>query len=475
MREPPPSGHPTFEAGQTEADVDFASINPASGECLAHHAPTTAAQLEASLALAAAAQADWEGRGLEERLAVAGRAADLLRARAPALAGLMADEMGKPVAQGRAEAEKCAWVCADLVERAPLVLADQPVATEARRSLVCFRPVGLVLAIMPWNFPLWQVVRAALPALAAGNGVLLKHAPSTQGCAAALLDLLTEAGLPAGLMPSLRLHPPAIAALIGDRRVAAITLTGSTAAGRAVAEAAGRHLKKCVLELGGSDPAVVLDDADLELAARVMVAGRMINNGQSCIAAKRFIVIERHRQAFEQRVVALMAEHVGEDPRRESCRLGPLARADLRRVLHGQVERSVAAGARLLLGGRLPDGPGFWYPATVLSEVRPGMPAFDEELFGPVAALCWAKDEEEALALANQSELGLGASVFTADRVRGERIARERLPAGGAFVNALVKSDPRLPFGGIRDSGYGRELADFGLREFVNIKSLWID
>lgn len=455
--------------------MDFLSINPATGAVLARRPETTDAELEALLAAAASAQKAWAAQSVRERGTVLHRAAGLLRERAAALAGLMAEEMGKPVFQGRAEAEKCAWACEDLAQRAPGVLADRPVPTEARRSLVCHRPLGLVLAIMPWNFPFWQVVRAAAPALAAGNGLLLKHAPSTQRCAEALCDLWREAGLPEGLMPNLRLSPLRIATLIGDRRVAGVTLTGSTAAGRAVAASAGLHLKKCVLELGGSDPAVVLADADLELAAATTVASRMINNGQSCIAAKRLIALERHRDELEERVTRLMADHAMGDPRDPVCRLGPLARADLRDALHGQVARSEEAGALRLLGGRPPEGPGWWYPATVLSGVAPGMPAFDQELFGPVAALCWARDEEEALALAARTDYGLGASIFTADRERGERLARQHLPAGGLFVNALVRSDPRLPFGGVKDSGHGRELADEGLREFVNVTSVWID
>ena len=454
--------------------MDFVSINPGTGVEIARRPALDPAACRALLESAHTAQCEWSARPLSGRRAIIEAAGSLLEQRAPELARLMALEMGKPVAQGRAEAGKCAWVCRHLATRAPEVLADRPVATDAGRSLVCHRPLGLVLAIMPWNFPFWQAVRAAVPALLAGNGVLLKHAPATQGCAEALVELLEEACLPAGLMPNLRLDLPQVAELIADRRVAALTLTGSTRAGREVAALAGRHLKKCVLELGGSDPAVVLADADLELAAGVMVASRMINNGQSCIAAKRFIALEAQRGELEERVTHLMAAHALADPLDEACRLGPLARADLRDSLHDQVRRSVTQGARLLCGGEIPPRPGCWYPATVLTDVRPGMAAFDEELFGPVAALCWAKDEEEALELAGHTDFGLGASIFTRDVTRGERLARERLEAGSVFVNGMVKSDPRLPFGGIRDSGYGRELADEGLLEFVNVKSIWI-
>lgn len=454
--------------------MDFISLNPSNGQELARwpgHGPREA---EALLARAVLAQLDWAGWPLGERLAVLAQAGHLLEERAPELARRMADEMGKPLGQGVAEARKCASVCRWLAEHAPRVLADRLVPTEAQRSLVCHEALGLVLAIMPWNFPLWQVVRAALPALAAGNGVLLKHAPSTQGCAEDLCSLLTDAGLPPGLFPNLRLDLPAVAALIGDPRVAGVTLTGSTQAGRRVGELAGRHLKTCVLELGGSDPGVVLLDADLDLAASTLVASRMINNGQSCIASKRFIAPVALRAELEARVVELMGAYPLEDPLREDCRLGPLARADLRDTLHDQVRRSLAAGARLLRGGEVPERDGFWYPATVLTDVAPGMPAFDEELFGPVAALCWARDEDDALALAARTSYGLGASLFTRDLQRAEHLARTAFQAGGVFVNALVRSDPRLPFGGIRESGLGRELADEGLREFVNIKTLYI-
>ncbi|MFA7332060.1 MAG: NAD-dependent succinate-semialdehyde dehydrogenase [Candidatus Delongbacteria bacterium] len=454
--------------------MSFISLNPFTGRELFRWPRLEAGELEAQLARSAAAQPEWAARPLMERLEILERAGDLLEERARPLAVRMAEEMGKPLSQGLAEARKCATVCRWLAGHAARVLADRVVATEARRSFVCQQPLGLVLAIMPWNFPLWQVVRAALPALAAGNGVLLKHAPTTQGCAEDLCALLREAGLPADLLPNLRLEPEAVAELIGDPRVAAVTLTGSTQAGRRVAELAGRHLKKCVLELGGSDPGVVLLDADLELAAATLVASRMINNGQSCIASKRFIAPLALRRDFEPLVLEKMRAHALGDPLDEECRLGPLARADLRTGLDDQVRRSVAAGARLLCGGTIPAGPGHGYPASVLTDVAPGQPAFDEELFGPVAALGWAHDETEALAWAARSRYGLGASVFTRDLERGEALARAALPAGAVFVNALVRSDPRLPFGGIRDSGFGRELADEGLREFVNCKSIYI-
>lgn len=454
--------------------MSFESIQPATGRTLATWPLLGSGELEERLAAAEAAWRPWAGLGLDARLPVLARAADLLEARADTLARRMADEMGKPVAQGVAEARKCAWVCRWVVENAARVLADRPVETDARRSYVCHQPLGLILGIMPWNFPLWQVVRAAAPALAAGNGFLLKHAPTTQGCAVDLEALFVDAGLPAGLLPNLPLDLPAVAELIGDRRVAGVTLTGSTAAGRRVAELAGRHLKPCVLELGGSDPGVVLEDADLELAASTLVASRMINNGQSCIACKRIIAPASLRERLEPLVLDAMRGHVLGDPRDPGCRLGPLARADLRDALHHQVRRSVADGALRLLGGHPAEGPGFGYPATVLSDVRPGMAAFEEELFGPVAALCWARDEAEALEWAAATPYGLGASVFTGDVAHGEALARTALPAGCVFVNGLVRSDPRLPFGGVRDSGFGRELGDEGLRAFVNVKTIFI-
>jgi succinate-semialdehyde dehydrogenase/glutarate-semialdehyde dehydrogenase len=454
--------------------MSFQSIEPATGNLLGSwplHAPH---QLEDALRRADGAWRDWAGRALDGRLPVLSRVADLLEDRSDALARRMADEMGKPLSQGVAEARKCAWVCRWVVDNANRVLADRPVDTDARHSFVCHQPLGLILGIMPWNFPLWQVVRAAAPALAAGNGFLLKHAPTTQGCAEDLEALFLDAGLPRGLLPNLRLDLPAVAGLIGDHRVAGVTLTGSTQAGRSVAELAGRHLKPCVLELGGSDPGVVLEDADLELAASTLVASRMINNGQSCIACKRIIAPESLREVLEPLVLDAMRAHEAGEPRDPAFRLGPLARADLRNTLHDQVRRSVEAGARLPLGGQVPERPGFWYPATVLSGVRPGMAAFEEELFGPVAALCWTRDEAEALAWAAATPYGLGASLFTRDVSRGEDLARKALPAGCVFVNGLVRSDPRLPFGGVRDSGFGRELGDEGLRAFVNVKTIFI-
>ncbi len=449
------------------------SVDPSSEERLRTWPETSAAEVERILERVASRAERWARVSLAERAAPLRSAAALLRERAGRYALLMAEEMGKPLAQGRAEIEKCATTCEFFAERAGRYLAPEPAepARAGAREYVAFTPLGVVLAVMPWNFPFWQVFRFAAPGLMAGNAALLKHAENVQGCAAAIEECLGDAGFPADLWRSLALGVERVPALIRDPRVRAVTLTGSTRAGRAVAEVAGGALKKCVLELGGSDPYLVLADADLELAARTCVAARLINGGQSCIAAKRFIVVEPARSEFTERVVELMKAKRWGDPRSDPD-LGPLARADLRAALHGQVARSVERGARVLLGGELPDGRGYFYPPTVLENVRPGMAAFEEETFGPLAAIVPASDEEVALTLANATAFGLGAAVFTRDVERGEHLARERLEAGSVFVNDFVRSDPRLPFGGIKDSGFGRELAAFGMREFVNVKTV---
>src|SRR5713101_1374978 len=385
----------------------------------------------------------------------------------------MALEMGKPVTQGEAEVEKCAWGCEYYAEHAARFLAPEPRETDAARSYVRFDPLGPVLAVMPWNFPFWQVFRFAAPALMAGNAGILKHASNVPRCALEIERVFRAAGLPEGLFGTVLVGPAAVPALIADARIRAVTLTGSDRAGSQVAEQAGRHLKKTVLELGGSDPFIVLEDADLERAATTAVEARLINSGQSCIAAKRFIVVEHVAERFLERFTSEMrARRVG-DPLDPATQVGPQARLDLRENLHRQVQESVKRGARLVLGGQVPAGQGAFYPPTVLIAVEPGMPAFDQETFGPVAAVIRAKDEADAIRLANASPYGLGASVWTADVKRGERVARE-IDAGSVFVNALVKSDPRLPFGGVKRSGYGRELSQYGLREFVNIKTVWL-
>ncbi len=448
------------------------SINPATGVCFEEYASLNEGQIRAALADATAAFESWRELSFTARAKPLLRAAELLEQDADRYGRLMAEEMGKPVGEGRAEAGKSAWVCRYYADNGARFLAPEPVETEAARSLVTFRPLGPVLAIMPWNFPFWQVFRAAAPALMAGNTMLLKHAANVPGCSLEIERIFTAAGLPEAVFQSLLVGSDRVADLIGDPAIRGVTLTGSTPAGRAVASSAGRHLKPCVLELGGSDPYVVLGDADVAAAAEVCVTSRLINTGQSCIAAKRFIVVDNVREEFEAEVVRRMAAITWGDPSEPGSDIGPLARTDLRDSLHDQVARSVAAGARCLLGGTNPGGPGAFYPPTVLTDVQPGNPAYEEELFGPVAAILPVADDEAAIETANDSSFGLGAAVFTSDPVRGERIATDRLEAGCCFVNDFVRSDPRLPFGGIKDSGFGRELSQFGIREFVNVKTV---
>ncbi len=450
------------------------ATSPANGEVLAEYDPHTQAHIDSIIGEAAAAQVYWRRVSITDRAGLMQRAASLLRDRKDPLATLMAEEMGKPVAQGRSEVEKCAWVCEYYADSAAAFLSDEHIATDASESFVAYQPLGVVLAVMPWNFPLWQVFRFAAPGLMAGNGGLLKHASNVPGCALAIERIFEDAGFPTNLFRTLLIGSDQVADVINDPRVRAVTLTGSTPAGRAVAAQAGKALKKSVLELGGSDPYVVLSDADIPTAVKTCVDSRLINSGQSCIAAKRFIVVRDVHDAFVSLFVDEMRRRRVGDPALESTDVGPQARVDLRDDLHRQVLESVERGATCLLGGKIPDGPGAFYPPTVLTGVRPGMPAFDDELFGPVAAIVAVANEEEAIRMANQSDFGLGAAVFTGDVARGRRIAAEELQAGACFVNALVKSDPRLPFGGIKDSGYGRELSVHGIREFVNAKTVYV-
>jgi succinate-semialdehyde dehydrogenase/glutarate-semialdehyde dehydrogenase len=449
------------------------SINPATGERIASYEEMTAAEVDAALGRAADAFRAWRRRSFYERSAIVRNAAAELRQRKADLARLMAREMGKPVSQGEGEVEKCATTSEYFAEHAAALLADTDVRTEASRSFVACKPLGVVLGVMPWNFPFWQVFRYAVPALMAGNTSVLKHASSVTGCAIAIEEIWREAGAPPGVLQLLRLSSSRIGEVIDDRRVAAVTLTGSTPAGRQVASRAGQALKKTVLELGGSDPYVILDDADLEAAVKTCVHARLINSGQSCIAAKRFIYTKRRAADIEGLFVDLMKSKSMGDPL-TSVDVGPQARADLRDELDRQVRQSLEQGAQAAVGGELPEGPGAFYPPTVLLGVRKGMPAYDEELFGPVAALITAVNEDEAIEVANDSPFGLGAAVFTRDRARGTRIAADDLAAGSCFVNEYVRSDARLPFGGIKQSGYGRELSAFGIREFVNIKTVWV-
>lgn len=449
------------------------SMNPATGEVLKEYAEHTDAQVRSALDRAVVAFESWREVPFARRSRLMRRAAAELRDRRDEHAALMTSEMGKTFTSARAEAEKCALCCDFYAEHAEAFLAPEVVPTDASRSLVRYDPIGPVLAVMPWNFPYWQVFRFAAPALMAGNVGLLKHASNVPGCALAIEEVFRRAGFPEGCFQTLMIGSRAVEAVIRDEAVKAVTLTGSEPAGVAVASAAGSSLKKTVLELGGSDPFVILADADVPAAAKAAAAARCINNGQSCIASKRFIVVEAVADAFEAAFVASMAALRVGDPMDLGTDVGPMAREDLLAELHDQVERSVRAGADLRLGGKRLEGHGAFYPPTVLSGVRPGMPAFDEETFGPVAAVIRAADEEEAVAFANRSAFGLGASLWTRDTARGEALAR-RIESGSVFVNGPVKSDPRLPFGGVKRSGYGRELSAFGIREFVNIKTVWI-
>ena len=450
------------------------SIDPTTGAEIATYTEMTATEISQIINACHEAHLDWRETRFEHRTALLESAAELLRDRRESLSQLMTREMGKPIVQSRAEIDKCAWVCKYYAENAAEFLARQVIETDASKSFVAFEPLGVVLAVMPWNFPFWQVFRFVAPALMAGNTGVLKHASNVQGCALAIEEIFRDAGYPQDAFRTLVIGGARVESAIVHPRVKAVTLTGSTPAGQAVAAQAGAVLKKTVLELGGSDPYVILEDADIDDAVGNCVNGRLLNTGQSCIAAKRFIVPRAVLQDFEERCVALMAAKNVGDPTDDASDLGPMARSDLREELHDQVVRSCEQGARCLLGGEIPPGPGAFYPATVLTDVRAGMPAYAEELFGPVAAIIPVEDEEEALQVANDTVFGLGAAVFTRDLERGEEIATHRLEAGSCFVNAFVKSDPRLPFGGIKGSGYGRELGLFGIREFVNIKTVYI-
>jgi len=454
--------------------MSLRSLNPTTDETIREYLEASPEEVAATLDAARVAFAGWRRTSFAERAGPLERAGVLLRERREDLARLMALEMGKPLAQGRAEADKCAWVCEHYARSAEGFLAREDVSTDATRSYVAFEPLGVVLAVMPWNFPLWQVFRFAAPALMAGNAGVLKHSSNVCGCALALEAILHDAGVPRDVFRTLLVGSPRVGGLIEAPEIAAVTLTGSTPAGRAVAEKAGACLKKVVLELGGSDPYVILEDADLDQAAETCATARLINGGQSCIAAKRFIVVESVLEPFVERLVERMRAHRVGDPCDEGTDIGPMARHDLRDDLHRQVQASVEDGARVRLGCVVPEGPGAFYPPSALTGVTPGMPAYEEELFGPVAAVISAGDEGEAIRIANDTVFGLGAAVFTQDRARGERIAREELDAGACFVNAFVRSDPRLPFGGVKESGYGRELGVFGIREFVNVKTVYV-
>ncbi len=468
----------------------FQSINPANGELIATYEPISPEALERALKASSNAFEAWRQTSFRERAKVLKAVAAQLRKDAGMLAELATREMGKPIRQSGEEVAKCARTFDFYAKEGAGMLADdaspgvvgprleaRAAGTRAHqpRAYVSYQPLGTVLAVMPWNFPYWQVFRCAAPILMAGNAMLLKHASNVCGCALEIEKIFRKAGAPKGLFQTLLLPSGEVADLIDHPGVHAVTFTGSTSAGRKVAEAAGRAIKKQVLELGGSDAYVILEDADLNLAVQVCVEARLVNSGQSCVAAKRFIVVKPLRKEFEQRMAAAFEAAVwGGDPMDKGMRIGPMAREDLRDSLHEQVSDSIALGAKLLCGGKIPDGAGAFYPPTVLTNVKKGMPAYDEELFGPVAAIIEARDEADAIRKANDSIYGLGGAIFSRDRKRAEALAAKELQAGSCFVNAQVHSDPRMPFGGTKQSGYGRELGSFGIREFTNIKTVFI-
>lgn len=449
------------------------SVNPATGKEVERFEEMTSREVEERLERAVKVYADWRETDFAHRGSLLRAAGELLRSNKRTYAEIMAREMGKPLKDGMAEAEKCAWACDYYADHAAEFLAPEEVETDAKRSFVRYDPLGPILAIMPWNYPFWQVFRFAAPALMAGNVGLLKHASNVPRSALTIESIFREAGYPEGAFQTLLIGSKHVEPLIQDPRIRAVTLTGSSAAGAKVAAAAGTSIKKTVLELGGSDPFVVLKDADLDHAARVGAEARCINAGQSCIAAKRFIVEDAVYDAFVEKLGAEMERRRVGDPTSEDTEIGPQARQDLMEDLDRQVRESVSKGAQVRLGGMPRDAPGYFYEPTVLADVRPGMPAYDEEIFGPVAAVVRVADEREAIRRANDTQYGLGASIWTQDLDRGSRLARD-VDAGMVFVNGLVKSDPRLPFGGVKRSGYGRELGRWGIREFVNTKTVWV-
>ena len=452
----------------------FQSINPVDGEIISTYSPHSKEEVDSIIDLTQSDWHQWKQTPFAERSALMQKAADVLRGEKEKYARLMVLEMGKTMKQALAEIEKCAACCNYYAENAESFLSIEEIKTDASTSYIAYNPLGIVLAVMPWNFPFWQVFRFAAPAIMAGNAGLLKHASNVMGCAMAIEEVFQKAGFPENIFRTLRIPGKEVAHVIENPQVKAVTLTGSVGAGSAVAQKAGEVIKKTVLELGGSDPYIVLEDADLEFSAETCVTSRLINGGQSCIAAKRFIIMEEVYEKFEKLFLEKMKSKKMGDPFDDDTDLGPQAQENLRDELHEQVLKSIEKGAKCLLGGYIPDQKGAWYPPTVLAGVKPGMPAYHEELFGPVAALIRAKDEEDAIRIANDSVFGLGAAVFTSNIQRGQKIAEGKLNAGCCFVNDFVKSDPRVPFGGINESGYGRELSYLGIREFVNVKTVWV-
>lgn len=448
------------------------SINPVNGDLIRNYEEHTDKGVISIINGVDKVYNQWKLTSFSHRTQLMLSLAGLLRSRAGDLGKLISMEMGKVWREAKAEVEKCAWVCEYYAQNAESFLMNEPVPTEFSESYISYRPLGVVLAVMPWNFPFWQVFRCAAPTLMAGNTMVLKHASNVTGCSLSIEDLFREAGFPENAFRSLLIGGSRVESVIAHPAIRAVTLTGSTPAGKSVASMAGRYLKKSVLELGGSDPYLILEDADLEQAAEICAASRLLNAGQSCISAKRFIIEEAVYEPFCQLMRDKMDAITFGDPNHPDTGIGPLARADLRDELHGQVIRSAELGARITLGGMIPAGKGNFYPPTILEDVLPGMPAYGEELFGPVAAMIRARNEKDAVEIANDSTFGLGAAIFTKNTSKGRMLAEDLIEAGCCFVNDMVRSDPRLPFGGISESGYGRELSVFGIREFVNIKTV---
>ncbi|MHC8320023.1 aldehyde dehydrogenase family protein [Pseudomonas sp. GB2N2] len=450
------------------------SLNPVNGQVFAEYPFENAADLEQSLVRAAAGFKAWRRESVSARAGALRKMAQVLRSRAEAMAQMMTAEMGKPITQARAEIEKCAATCDWYAEHGPAMLLSEKTSVENDKARIEFQPLGPVLAVMPWNFPVWQVLRGAIPIILAGNTYVLKHAPNVMGCAYLLRDAWIEAGLPDGVFEVINVTNEGVSTAIADVRIAAVAVTGSVRAGSAIASQAGANLKKCVLELGGSDPFIVLADADVEEAVKAAVVGRFQNSGQICVAAKRIIVEESLLPVFTEKFVAAVKALTVGNPQAEDTYIGPMARYDLRDELEGQVQATLKEGASLLLGGHKVEGEGNYYAPTILAGVLPGMTSFKEELFGPVASLIAARDADHAVELANDSEFGLAGSVWSADEQQARQIA-SRLETGGVFINGYTASDARVPIGGIKKSGFGRELSHFGIREFCNVQTIWVD
>lgn len=450
------------------------SINPSTGLVVKEYADHSARDVDQIIQEVHEAQREWRQRSIKERSAFIGQLGEELLKQKEKLGKICSEEMGKLLSESIAEVEKCAFCCRFYSENAEKFLADERIQTEGQESFITYKPLGIVLAVMPWNFPFWQVIRFAAPTLCAGNAAVLKHASNVPGCAMALEEVFLSADFPKNIFRTLMIPSKEVNRVISHQHIQAVTLTGSTKAGREVAKTAGFELKKTVLELGGSDPYLILKDANLAEAAKILVKGRLQNAGQSCVSPKRIIVVESVYKEFTSLVEAEMKPFRAGDPFSVDSKMGPMARTDLRDELHTQVEKSITAGARCLMGGQIPVGSGAFYPATLLIDIRPGMPAFDEEMFGPVMCLIPARDETTAITYANQSEYGLGGGIFSQDVNHATAIASEQMETGGVFINDFLKSDPRLPFGGIKHSGHGRELSHLGIKEFVNAKTVYV-